>query len=159
MSVKCTCAYQEVTNISFFGKFCARIKWMIPNQDYFIDTCDSRIKQKCLNHLSANRAKWSNTLKQFVGCCRQFVWVCLVIYVRLAPKGLNLLCQGSKNSVHNALKVQRIVSIYAYNFSSVCLFLLPCSVSFFCGKWQQESKLGNIRIMCEICSNLTIKIP
>ena len=26
---------------------------------------------ECLNHLSANPTKWSNTLKQFVGCCRQ----------------------------------------------------------------------------------------
>ena len=31
-----------------------------------------------LNPLSANTTKWSNTFKQFVGCCR-IVWVCLTI--------------------------------------------------------------------------------
>ena len=30
--------------------------------------------------LSAKPTKWSNTLKIFVGCCRQFVWVCLTIF-------------------------------------------------------------------------------
>ena len=25
-----TCSYQEVRNVSFFGKFCERTKWMIP---------------------------------------------------------------------------------------------------------------------------------
>ena len=29
--------------------------------------------------LSANPTKWSNTLKQFVGFCRQIVWVYLTI--------------------------------------------------------------------------------
>ena len=28
-----------------------------------------------VNPLSANHIKWSNTLKQFVGCCRWIVWV------------------------------------------------------------------------------------
>ena len=34
---------------------------------------------KCaqFNPLSTNFTKWSNTLKQFVGCCRRIVWVCL----------------------------------------------------------------------------------
>ena len=32
-----------------------------------------------LNPLNANPAKWSNTLKQFVGCCRRIVRVCLAI--------------------------------------------------------------------------------
>ena len=31
------------------------------------------------NHLTANSTKWSNTLRQFVGCCRWIVWVCLTI--------------------------------------------------------------------------------
>ena len=26
-----TCAYQEVRNVSFFGKFCVPTKWMTPN--------------------------------------------------------------------------------------------------------------------------------
>ena len=29
------------------------------------------------NPLSTSLTKWSNTLKQFVGCCRRIVWVCL----------------------------------------------------------------------------------
>ena len=32
-----------------------------------------------INLLSTNFTKWSNTLKQFVGCYRQIVWVCLTI--------------------------------------------------------------------------------
>ena len=32
-----------------------------------------------LNPLSAKLTKWSNTLKQFVGCCWPTVWVCLTI--------------------------------------------------------------------------------
>ena len=32
-----------------------------------------------VNPLSANPAKWPNTLKQFVNCYRQIVWVCLTI--------------------------------------------------------------------------------
>ena len=33
----------------------------------------------CFNPLTANFAKWSNTLKQFVGFCRRIVWVGLTI--------------------------------------------------------------------------------
>ena len=32
-----------------------------------------------LNPLSANPSKWSNTLKQFVGCCQRIVWISLTI--------------------------------------------------------------------------------
>ena len=32
-----------------------------------------------INPLSANPTKWTNTLKQFVGCCPRIVWVCLTI--------------------------------------------------------------------------------
>ena len=46
------------------------------------------------NPLSANPTKWSNTLKQFVGCCRQIVWVvwpvCGVGASRI-KKGINTL--------------------------------------------------------------------
>ena len=31
------------------------------------------------NPLTAHPRKWSNTLKQFVGCCRRVVWVCLTV--------------------------------------------------------------------------------
>ena len=30
-----------------------------------------------INPLRANPENWSNTPKQFVGCCPQIVWVCL----------------------------------------------------------------------------------
>ena len=33
-----------------------------------------------VNPLSVNPKKWSNTLKQFVGCCRWMVGVCLTIF-------------------------------------------------------------------------------
>ena len=34
---------------------------------------------KNLFNLSANPTKLANTLRQFVGCCRRIVWVCLTI--------------------------------------------------------------------------------
>ena len=44
---------------------------------------------KCFNHLSANHSKWSDTLKQFVGCCRQIVSVCVTILWGWCLKGFN----------------------------------------------------------------------
>ena len=32
----CTCAYQGVRKVSFFGKFCVRTYWMTPNEYDFI---------------------------------------------------------------------------------------------------------------------------
>ena len=32
-----------------------------------------------INPFRANRTNWSNILKQFVGCCRRIVWLCLTI--------------------------------------------------------------------------------
>ena len=40
---------------------------------------DFRVKQRFFNPLGASPTKWSNTLKQFVACCQQIVWVCLTI--------------------------------------------------------------------------------
>ena len=45
-------------------------------EDFFFKTIVTVIS-KNLNPSSANRTKWSNTLKQFVGGCRQIVWMCL----------------------------------------------------------------------------------
>ena len=43
-------------------------------------TWNGIIKTKLpFNPLSANPTKWSNTLKQFVGCSQRIVWVCLII--------------------------------------------------------------------------------
>ena len=44
-----------------------------------IKTQTNTNKYITLNLLKANPTKWSNTLKQFVGCCRRIVWVCLSI--------------------------------------------------------------------------------
>ena len=41
-----------------------------------------------VNSLTANPTKWSNTLKQFVRCCRRIVAV-FEHFVRLALNGLN----------------------------------------------------------------------
>ena len=41
--------------------------------------------------LNSNSSKWSNTLKQFVGCCRRIVWVCLTILWSWHLKGLSIL--------------------------------------------------------------------
>ena len=38
---------------------------------------------------SANPTKKSNTLKQFLGCCRRIVWMCLTIFGGWNLKGLN----------------------------------------------------------------------
>ena len=37
--------------------------------------------------LRASPTKWSDTLKQFVGCCRRIVWVCLTIFWGWRLKG------------------------------------------------------------------------
>ena len=42
-----------------------------------------------LNLLSAYSTKWSSTFKQFLGFCRQIVWLCLTIFVGLALKELS----------------------------------------------------------------------
>ena len=44
-----------------------------------ISNSNNNIIYTWLNPLSTNPAKWSNTLKQFVGCCLRIVWVCLTI--------------------------------------------------------------------------------
>ena len=49
-----------------------------------------------INPLSTKPTKWSKTLKQFVGCCRQIVWVCLAILCgwRLTGKWLQALIEN-----------------------------------------------------------------
>ena len=44
-----------------------------------------------VNPSSANSTKWSNTLKQLVGCCRRIGWVCSTIFLELARKESNTL--------------------------------------------------------------------
>ena len=50
----------------------------------------SRGKNPWVSALSANPTKWSSTLKQFVGKCRQIAWV-FDHFVRLALKGLRII--------------------------------------------------------------------
>ena len=55
-----------------FSTLCMKeliIVWQSPR---YPSECDN-------NLLSANPAKWSNTLKQIIGCCQEIVWVCLII--------------------------------------------------------------------------------
>ena len=57
--------------------------WIPQVKDHFIS-----LNVKKFNPLSVNPTKWSNTLKQFIGWCRQ---ICLSVFdhfVGLALKGL-----------------------------------------------------------------------
>ena len=56
--------------------------------------------------LRTNLTKWSNTLKQFVGCCRRIVWVCLTILW-----GWRLKCHVIKNSGMKGIKIFPIFPI------------------------------------------------
>ena len=54
--------------------------------------------------MSANPTKWTNTLKQFVGCYRRICWVCLTILWGWPLKGLTSVCiiaQSSYQGVKN----------------------------------------------------------
>ena len=60
------------------------VKYLLANSHSYVllgkfttDPLEKSIWQ--VNPLSANFTKWSNALKQFVGCCRRIVWVCLTI--------------------------------------------------------------------------------
>ena len=48
---------------------------------YFLNFANGTKSRKAshISPSSADPTKWSNTLKQFAGCCRQVVWVCLTI--------------------------------------------------------------------------------
>ena len=48
------------------------------NHSFMPESC-SKLLVSDIKPLSANPTKWSNTLKQFVGCCRPIIWVCLTI--------------------------------------------------------------------------------
>ena len=53
-----------------------------------------------INTLSANPTKWSNTFKQFVGCCCQIVWVCLIILWGWRWKGKDILFKFQKRDFY-----------------------------------------------------------
>ena len=70
-----TCAYSGSKGYQYFGKFCGRTKWIIPIVNWiYIGIEDLNFKPWW-----TNPTKLSNTLKQFVSCCWQIVWVCLTI--------------------------------------------------------------------------------
>ena len=59
-------------------------------RNVFIDTsniCLKNFKVLYFNPLGVNPTKWLNTVKQFVGCCRQIVWVCMTIFWGWRLKG------------------------------------------------------------------------
>ena len=49
------------------------------------------IENDCINLLSTNSKKWSNTLKQFVDCYRQIVFSVLDHFAELTSKDLKLV--------------------------------------------------------------------
>ena len=96
-----------------------------------------------INPLSANLTKWSYTLKQFVGCCRRIVWVCLTILWVWRWKGW-----------YNFHKNWKILSELRFVQTSNKFFRMPCPANIYLFKINN----GN-RKRCEIRSKLTLKIP
>ena len=69
-----------------------------------------------INPLSANPTKWSNTLKQFVGCCRRIVWVCLTILWDWLLRGW----YGCYAKAHSELTTHTILDVWLdYECASV----------------------------------------
>ena len=62
------------------------------------------------NILSGNSTKWSDTIKQFIGC-RRIIWVCLTIFWGCRLKGNSLIF-----SILNSLFLQRNLSTGKYFF-------------------------------------------
>ena len=71
-----------------------------------------RVRGNCteyfeINPLSAKPTKCSYTLKQFVGCCRQIVWICLTIFWGWQLRGLKrciMCCLLFKLLIEHLLK-------------------------------------------------------
>ena len=74
----CLDFYTEV--ITSFSKLSNGKFYSIVNKDFIWGATDCYLYAKyCFNPLTASPTKWSHTLKQFVGCCREIIWVCLTI--------------------------------------------------------------------------------
>ena len=59
-----------------------------------------------INLLSANRTKWSKTLKQFVGCCKRIFWIFLSILWDGASRVKN------RNEIEIEIEILKIVTVY-----------------------------------------------
>ena len=80
------------------------------------DTFCSWIIGDLLNPLSANPTIWSNTFKEFVGCCRGTVWVCLTILSGWRLKKLYRSTQGrpvTKQLLVLCLELPKYINIMA----------------------------------------------
>ena len=60
---------------------CIFFSWLCYFRKVAVVICKMRLvrRTKYIIPWSADPTKWSNTTKQFVGSCRQIVWVCLTI--------------------------------------------------------------------------------
>ena len=83
-----------------------------------------------INPLNANPIKWSNTIKQFVSNRQQIVWVCQIILLGLALKGLTL------NFAMLGLDVIVIVTCFFRDSMEPSLILSP--VSLEAAFWLQQ---------------------
>ena len=59
-----------------------------------------------INLLSANRTKWSKTLKQFVGSCKRIFWIFLSILWDGASRVKN------RNEIEIEIEILKIVTVY-----------------------------------------------
>ena len=71
--------------------------------------------KKLLNLLSAHLAKWSDTLKQFVGNSRRIVWVYL--FVGLVLKGLRFSLDESSQWISNYGK--KTIALFRILFTNI----------------------------------------
>ena len=95
-----------------------------------------------INPVSASPTKWSNTLKQFVSCCRQTAWVCLIILWGWRLKVWRL----SGVLIVNSKQISHIVLVFPL-FPLDKYMLLGCYISSFNWFYFQElSKSKCIKI-------------
>ena len=86
----------------------------------------SEIWRRSLDPLRAKPTKWSNTLKQFAGCCRRIIYV-FDHFVGLALKGI--VSKGSGSQKSQTISPKSLVSskqrsnIHSYECNLALLFL------------------------------------
>ena len=85
----CLDFYTEV--ITCFSKLSNGKFYSIVNKDFIWGATDCYLYAKyCFNPLTASPTKWSHTLKQFVGCCREII--CMFDhFIGLALKWLRII--------------------------------------------------------------------
>ena len=128
------------------------------------------------NALSANPTKWSDILKQFVGCCRKMwkmfffvlasmLWIILPIKVRIKYSKIGQIQENKFKFWSSNVWILFTVKLYFENENVVFMFMLR--IFLFLGKLlfssQQTITSSKSRIetleKSEICSKLIIKAP